>query len=462
MTLGFSRLRILVIATVAIVAGTGAAAGIGNSEDGRILITEFADVSPILAGQQVKINGVTVGEVGEPQFDPVRKVAQVPLRVDARAMPVHTDATVRVAPVSLLGERFLDLRTGDPAAPELPMDGVIGVDRTGQEEDLQNILDTLDDPTAGSLAALVTTLGQGTANNGENVQKTLAALGPAMTDTDQLVSVLADQNELLGRVVDQVEPVTGAFAVDEGRRLDGLVASTTSLLGTTAARDAQLRGTLQELPGTLAAARATLGELAGTAQSTSVTLGNLRPTTDNLVQISEELHRFADSADPALASADPVLDRASELLDQAQPVAAQLRAAGPDLQRTVDGAEPIVRDLNGNLGNVLGFIRNWALTTNEKDGLSHYFRASYVANPDAVSGFVPGGLPDLAPAPGPDPSPNPQVNEPAPSGPGPGTAAQPGQDSNTLLQSQPTPESSATGLSPEQEQGALGTLLGGQ
>ncbi|OLL74654.1 hypothetical protein Ae168Ps1_3040c [Pseudonocardia sp. Ae168_Ps1] len=128
----------------------------------------------------------------------------------------------------------------------------------------------------------------------------------------------------------------------------------------------------------------------------------------------------------------------------------------------MDGAEPIVRDLNGNLGNVLGFIRNWALTTNEKDGLSHYFRASYVANPDAVSGFVPGGLPDLAPAPGPDPSPNPQVNEPAPSGPGPGTAAQPGQDSNTLLQSQPTPESSATGLSPEQEQGALGTLLGGQ
>ncbi|OLL74655.1 MCE family protein [Pseudonocardia sp. Ae168_Ps1] len=179
--------------------------------------------------------------------------------------------------MSLLGERFLDLRTGDPAAPELPMDGVIGVDRTGQEEDLQNILDTLDDPTAGSLAALVTTLGQGTANNGENVQKTLAALGPAMTDTDQLVSVLADQNELLGRVVDQVEPVTGALAVDEGRRLDGLVASTTSLLGTTAARDAQLRGTLQELPGTLAAARATLGELAGTAQSTSVTLGNPAP-----------------------------------------------------------------------------------------------------------------------------------------------------------------------------------------
>lgn len=461
-TLGFSRWRILAVGLVALLAGTGAAAGISNAESGRIVIAEFTDVSPILAGQQVKINGVTVGEVGQLQFDPQRKVAEVPLRVDARALPIHSDAKVTVAPVSLLGERFLNLNTGTPGSPELPMNTPIGVEQTGQEADLQNILDTLDDPTAGALAALVTTLGQGTQNNGENIQKTLAALAPAMKDTNQLVGVLSDQNELLGRVIDQVEPVTGALAVDQGRRLDGLVASTTSLLDTTAARDAQLRGTLQELPGTLAAARATLGELAGTAQSTAVTLGNLRPTTDNLVDISRELQRFADSADPALASADPVLDRASELLDQAQPVAAELRAAGPDLQRTVTGAEPIVRDLNGNLGNVLGFIRNWALTTNEKDGLSHYFRASYVLNGDPVTGFVPGGLPDMAPAPAPDATPNQQVNEPAPSQPGPGTAAQPGQDSNTLLQSQPTPESSATGLSPEQEQGALGTLLGGQ
>lgn len=462
MTLGFSRWRVLSVGLVALVAATGAAAGIGNAEDGRIVMTEFADVSPILAGQQVKINGVTVGEIGEPQFLPDRKVALVPLRVDGRALPIHSDATARVAPVSLLGERFISLNTGTPAAPELPLDGVLGVGQTGQDADLQNILDTLDDPTAGALAALVTTLGQGADGNGENIRKTLAALGPAMTDTNQLVSVLSDQNELLGRVVDQVEPVTGALAVDQGRRLDGLVGSTTSLLNTTAARDAQLRSTLQELPGTLSAARATLGELAGTAQSTSVTLGNLRPTTDNLLAISQELQRFADSADPALASADPVLDRASELLDQAQPVAAELRAAGPNLRRTVDGAEPVVRDLNGNLGNVLGFIRNWALTTNEKDGLSHYFRASYVASPDAVSGFVPGGLPDLAPAPGPNQNPNPQVNQPAPSQPGPGTAAQPGQDSNTLLAPQPTPEGSATGLTPEQEQGALGTLLGGQ
>jgi phospholipid/cholesterol/gamma-HCH transport system substrate-binding protein len=378
------------------------------------------------------------------------------MRVDAAALPVHTDATARVAPVSLLGERYIDLDPGTPAAPELPRDQRITMDRTGQVQDLQNILDTLDDPTSASLAALVTMLGQGTENNGENVQKTLAALAPAMGDTDQLVKVLADQNELLGRVVDQVQPVTTALAADDGRTLDGLVGSAKSLLATTAQRDAQLRATLTELPSTLAAARQTLADLTGTAQATTVTLGNLRPTTDSLKDISAELQAFADSADPALASADPVLDRASEMLDAAQPIAAQLRAAGPNLQQTVDGAEPIVDQLNGNLGGVLGFIRNWALTTNQKDGLSHYFRAHFVINPDAVSGYLPGGLPTESTLPAPDPSPNPQIDEP---GAHPATTPAPAPG---LLQSQPDAAGSATGLSPEQEQGAVGFLLGGK
>ena len=54
-TLGFSRWRILAVGLVALLAGTGAAAGISNAESGRIVIAEFTDVSPILAGQQVKI-----------------------------------------------------------------------------------------------------------------------------------------------------------------------------------------------------------------------------------------------------------------------------------------------------------------------------------------------------------------------------------------------------------------------
>jgi phospholipid/cholesterol/gamma-HCH transport system substrate-binding protein len=454
--------RMVAVAAVAVLAATGAASGLAASQDsGRVIMAEFTDVSPILAGQQVKVHGVTVGQVGAPSYLPDRKIALVPLHVEAAALPVHTDATAFVAPISLLGERFIDLDTGSADAPVLPVTSAITTRHTGQKQDLQAILDTTDDPTAASLAAMVTTLGQGAEGNGENIRKTLAALAPAMNDTDRLVSVLAEQNELLGGVVDQVTPVTQALAADDGRRLDGLVDSATSLLATTAQRDAQLRSTLEELPSTLASARRTLGDLTGTANAATATLHDIRPLTDNLVAVSDELTTFSNSADPALASADPVLDRASELLDAAQPVAEQLRAAGPDLRTTAAGAAPIVENLRGNLGNVLGFIRNWALTTNQKDGLSHYFRASYVLNPDAVSGNLPGGLPDLAPSPPFNPNPNPKVDR-APGGPIPDVggllAPQPGTPDNAA---QPDAGGSATGLSPDQEQGALGFLMGG-
>lgn len=466
--LGQSRTRVAAVALVAVFGATGASYGYAAQESsGRVVMAEFTDVSPIVPGQQVKVHGVAVGQVGEPSFDAERGVALVPLYVDASAMPVHDDATASVAPVSLLGERFVDLRTGTPGAPELGLMDAIPATATSQDEDLQAVLDTLDDPTAASLAALVGTLGQGFDNNGEEIQGAITALEPALTDTDALVRVLSEQNELLGSVVDRVEPVATAVAADDGARLDGLIASATDLLATTAERDAQLRGTLTELPGTLTEAQTTLGELSGTARTTAATLEGLRPTTDDLRELSVELQAFADSADPALSSLDGVLERADELLTEARPIAAELRAAGPDLRTTLDGLQPIVGDLNGSLGDVFGFIRNWALTTNEKDGLSHYFRAYFVLNPDPVTGFVPGGLADLAPTPADDPTPDTQIQEPVggglPSGRLPGAEGEPG-DLGLLGGGGDRPaaeDEGATGLSPEQERGAVGMLLGG-
>lgn len=462
---GISKARIAAVVAVALFGATGAVSGYASQEStGRVLMAEFTDVSPIIAGQQVKVHGVTVGEVGEPSYDAARKLALVPLHVDASALPVHQDATARVAPVSLLGEVFVDLDTGTPSAPELGLQQPIPATSTGTEENLQAALETLDDPTAASLAALVTTLGEGFHGNGEDVARAITALAPSLRDTDQLVTVLREQNDLLGSVIDRVEPVTTAVAADEGRALDGLVDSATALLDTTAARDAQLRSTLAELPGTLAEAERTLAELTGTSRAATGTLGDLRPTTDNLVEISAELREFSDAAEPALGALNPVLERAEELLAEARPIAAELRLAGPDARSAVDGLEPIATALNGNLGGVFGFIRNWALTTNQKDGLSHYFRAGFVLNPDPVTGFVPGGLADQAPDSMLDPTPDQQQDEPGAIGlPQPALPGPEGQRNNPggLLQGGPEPGGSATGLTPEQEQGAVGFLLGG-
>jgi phospholipid/cholesterol/gamma-HCH transport system substrate-binding protein len=354
----------------------------------------------------------------------------------------------RCDPVSLLGERYLDLDTGTASAPLLKTGGIIPVTQTGQNSDLDEVLNVFDDKTGQSLAAFVAVLGEGMQGNGANLDDAIKALAPAMTQTDQFVKVLQAQNATLNSLVDNLQLVAASLAQDNGRTLDSLIASTNSLLNTTSTNLDALNATLRELPSSLAAARSTLGDLADTADDTTPLLRSIRPTTDNLVDISDELTHFSHSADPALDSLVPVLEKGTKMLKEAEPVARELRAAGPDLTDTAKGLHPIVEQLSGNIDNVLNFIRYWALTTNGRDGLSHYLRVLLAVEGTAVTGNIPGG-PGNANLGGRDPAPD---------------SGQPVNHGPTLpsgLLAPDNPDGSATGLDEKQESGALGFLLGG-
>lgn len=441
-----SRSRMIGTALMALVGCTGATSlAAQDVSEPTVIVAEFRDASPLLPGNDIKIHGVTVGQTGPMIVED--GLAKVVLELQPAALPLHTDARATIRPVSLLGERFLELDSGTSEAPLLASGGVIPASQTGANADLDEVLNTFDDPTAAGLAGIVATLGDGLRGNGGDLDAALKALAPAMTKTDKFVTVLREQNAVLNSLVENVEPVARSLAADNGKALDGLVASTTGLLSTTASNQAALDGTLQELPGTLVAARATLGNLADTAASTTPTLRSLRPTTENLREISEELMDFSDSADPALDAAVPMLERGRELLDEARPVVDELRAAGPDITSTTKGLRPIVRELSLRIDDVNRFVRNWAMSTNGKDGLSHYFRAhGPIAAPTAVTGGVPGVGGNLGI--GKDVAPRSGQPDREPSMPG-------------LLTPTPSSDGGATGLNQKQERDALGFLLGG-
>jgi phospholipid/cholesterol/gamma-HCH transport system substrate-binding protein len=453
------KVHILFLALVALLGATAATMSVSSSQgDGQTVIAEFANIGAMTSQAQVKIGGVVVGTTGTPTIDSDRKLALVPMNLQQKALPLHTDATATIRQLSLIGEKFVDLNPGTPSAPIMQPGMTLPVKQTSFAEDYQNIVQALNDPTAAGLSSILTTLGGGVANRGQNVQDIIHNLGPAFGDTAALASSLSRQNQLLGQVIDQVQPVTNGLAADQGKTLDRTVGSATNLLATTAANEQNLRDTLNELPSTLAAAQKTLDDLTGTAGATEETLKDLRPTADQLSAISGEISTFTDSAQPALEAANPLLDKANALLDQARPLAAEAKTTGKPLYDTVHGARPIVNSALVNLGGpygtgpdpicgagdpnacnstriqgLLGFLHNWALTTNGGDALSHYFRVFFVADTQNATGGL-GVLPNnLIPG-----------------------------ANNTLLKGQPAANGSATGLTPQQEQSALGTLMGGR
>lgn len=353
--------------------------------DGHVkIVAQFADAGAVIPGNDVKVDGVKVGSISGVEV--VDGVAHLTLSINDSATPVFSDATAVVRPVSLLGERYVDVDRGTPTNDPIPDGGTIPLAQTDRSVDLDEVLNAVDDPTGTALAALITTLGDGMAGNGSNVAETLEVLRPALTETDQLVGLLDDQNALLNTLIEHMAPVTDALGGNGGVDLDALVENTNALLEATAGRVPELEATLRALPATMSTARTALQQIATLSGATTPALSALEPLTSNLVSFSEELQAFADAANPALASLEPVLVEGQSLIDAAGPVIRELRAAAPAAASDAEHLQPIAKELLGNIDHVLNFLRNWALTTNGHDGISHYFRAHVVAGTEDLLG----------------------------------------------------------------------------
>lgn len=436
---------------VAVVAAGAVAAGYlvsQSTSDGFELTAMFADASPLIPGNLIRMDGVEVGQIESVGLQSGQ--AAVRMKLDRSVLPLHQDASAKIRPVTLLGERYVDLDRGSAQAPVMSAPEVIRADHTSRAVDLDEVLDSVDDPTGTALAALVTTLGEGTAGQGQDIDAAIRALAPAMQNTGQLADVLNQQNAVLGQLIDRAAPVAQALAGGNGQDLDQAVDAGNRMLSAIATQRQAMQDALTQLPGTLRTAQQVLSDVAGVAEQGTPALQAVRPVTDNLSDITAELNSFADSANPALTSLQPVLDRAKALLDQAAPVVRDLRPGGDVLPGASASAHRLVGDLTPALGTALDFVKYWAMSTNGRDALGNYFRAFVVTTPKSLLQIPGVGLGPATPAPAatpsPAPSPVPQLNLPAlPAVTGP-ASGDPG---------------SATGLTGPQENSLLDQLLGG-
>jgi phospholipid/cholesterol/gamma-HCH transport system substrate-binding protein len=357
-----------------------------DSDADRTITSTLVDAGSLEKGNEVRAAGVQVGQVKDIQL--VDGHAKVTLDVDPGVLPLHRDASLVVKPVNLLGENYVDLDAGSASEPFMDS-AVIPTDQTKTEVTLQDVLNTFHEPTAASLAAVVTALGEGLEGNGGEAAAAIKALAPAMENAEDLGALLEDQNGVLDALTTRLDPVTGAIAADNGAVLDRLVSSTQTMLSAVTADHEALEQTLVELPGTLRSAQATLREFGGVADEATPTLEAIRPITDDLSQVTAEIQRFADAADPALASLTPVLAHADALLDQAAPAVAELRNASPHLRRTAKSARPVADQLlDRHLGDLMAFVKKWSLSTNGRDGLSHYFRGVFYVTPETLKSLA--------------------------------------------------------------------------
>jgi phospholipid/cholesterol/gamma-HCH transport system substrate-binding protein len=151
----------------------------------------------------------------------------------------------------------------------LPSGARLSRQQVARAVDLQDVVNSLDQPTREKLRTLVISLGGGLAGRGLDTNQ---ALGNGRQDLDHLAAItdtLAARDQDLQRVIQGLDQVTAELAQSDRRnQLGALLANSEALLHSLAQQDAQIKTTLT-------AANAALGRTDTSLSGTAAQLNNI-------------------------------------------------------------------------------------------------------------------------------------------------------------------------------------------
>ena len=186
----------------------------------------------------------------------------VGMSLDPAHSPVHSDATVTLRPKSLLGEKYLDLFPGTGGAPALDDGGTLPINRVTVSTDLQDVINTFDQPTRDKLQVVIDNLGGGLAGEGVPTNQTIRYGTQDLTDLAVIANTLSQRDQQLQTVIQALDAVTAELAASDKRQALGeLIANSDRLIKNLADQDAQIK---TALAATNAALTKTNTALAGT------------------------------------------------------------------------------------------------------------------------------------------------------------------------------------------------------
>lgn len=311
-----------------------------DGPDGRVVRAEFQNVGQLVPGDDVRIGGAKVGSVHDTALTDRGTVIVTLSLLDGVEAP-RADASASVRAADLLGDTYLALSPG--RAPR-PLAGAIPPRRTFVATNLQDVFNTLDEPTRGALQSVIVELGRALDARGVDVNRAVLELAPALREVDGASRQLSEQDGQLRRLISSARALGDELA-PRSRSIERLIAGLDRTLASTASRADDLDSGLQALPATLRRSRATLTALGGVASRAQPLARELGAVAAPLARSVGRLGPFARDAAPALARLRPLLREGATTLKGGR---RSLRRLDTALQQT-RAATPALRALSGTL-----------------------------------------------------------------------------------------------------------------
>jgi phospholipid/cholesterol/gamma-HCH transport system substrate-binding protein len=272
----------------------------------------FQNAGQIVKGDQVKVSGQAVGSIdaitltNDGQAD-----VKATITGDAAPLREGTRATIRMASLSGVANRFVDLQLAPATAPRIPDNGTIDQRYTTTAVDLDQLFNTFTPRTRKGLSGVIRGFATLYAGRAAQAHAGIVYLNPALAASSRFFNELTyDQPALRGFIRQSAGLVT-----DIDQRSSDLAALVQNLAATTGAIGAQhdaLAEAIQRLPDFMRRANTTFVNL-------RATLDDLAPLVDESKPVARKLRPFLAQLRPLARDARPTLRDLSALIRRTGP-----------------------------------------------------------------------------------------------------------------------------------------------
>jgi ABC-type transporter Mla subunit MlaD len=385
---------VLVAAAVVVVVAISASGG--GSDDGAYKVRAIFDSAfAVIPGEDVKVAGVKVGSI-ESLHVTADKQAAVVLKIDKPGFgDFRSDANCIIRPQSLIGEKFVDCTPTQPrpqdqeAPPALkriasgPGKGeyLLPVSNTSKSVDLDLINDIYQLPERERLTIILNELGTGLAGRGKDLNEVIRRADPALQETDKVLAILKQQNQVLADLATESDTVLKPLA-DRKEQVADFIVKARNVSQATAEKRGALAQNLQKLPTFLTQLRPTLQELGNLSDQMTPVLTDLGSQADNINRFVTQIGPLASAARPAVKS----LGQASVVGTQAM---VDIRPITSDVNELASSAQPLASDLSdlltslrdtGGIERAMDYLFFQMTAINGYDTAGHYLRAALLIN----------------------------------------------------------------------------------
>jgi virulence factor Mce-like protein len=287
---------VIAVASFLVIAG-----GASNGTAAGSYKIELDNAFGLVPGADFKVAGVPAGTISSLGLDQRTLHAVVTVQVTQPGLgQFHSDAFCQSRPQSLIGEYFLDCQPG-ASGPVLKSGSTIPVTNTQSTIPADLLQNVLRMPYRERLTLIINELGAAVAGRSGDLQAALRRAVPALTETDNVLNILANDSKTLQQLTVNSDAVVGALA-DNSVLVQRFITEANNAATETATQQGNLRATLAELPGFLEQLRPAMAKLDSATTANQPVLVNLNASATQLNRLLVDLPPFSHSALPALRS----------------------------------------------------------------------------------------------------------------------------------------------------------------